>query len=118
VFNKDVALVVFMVSLGNYDWVRFLLVPSCVIRSPHRFVPGHQTLFEDATTNRLQEDLKCFEVVLKEELLKEAKILLVFNMSDVFKDKIEKKVQSSQKRNEQPQYKFSFAVRAFSLRFR
>jgi len=50
----------------------------------------NQLLFEDETTNRMEESLKIFESTLDIPAFRECCIILFLNKSDLFKEKIEK----------------------------
>ena len=60
--------VLFMVALCEYDRV----------------------LFEDETSNRIQESIRLFGEIVTNKFLKNTQMFLVFNKMDLFEDKIRK----------------------------
>ncbi|KAJ5074718.1 guanine nucleotide-binding protein g(o) subunit alpha [Anaeramoeba ignava] len=64
----DTTLLIYVVAVNEYD----------------------QKLFEDNTTNRLHESLKLFETTANNQFLSNKNCVILFNKTDLFKDKIQK----------------------------
>ena len=65
-YFEDVKLVLFLVALSEYD----------------------QLLYEDASVNRMQEALDLFNNICESEWLQHSEFQLVFNKTDIFREKL------------------------------